>query len=59
MITVNGNEADIEVDGKEVYVEGYWLAEFACVKDATTFVQQIEIVGRDYKVVNTNKLEIV
>jgi hypothetical protein len=58
MITVNGEEAEIEVDGKEVYVGGYWLAEFACPSDATTFVDKVNEEGRAYNVINTNKLEI-
>ena len=65
MITVDGKEAEVEVtqlmiEGArvDVYVGGYWLADFACFKDATTFVHTIEVEGRDYETFATNKLRV-
>ena len=61
MITINGKEAEIDIEdfsGRvNVHLGGHWLAEFICKKDATTFVQQIEVEGRKYETFNsTNKL---
>ena len=64
MVTVNGKEADIEITNSasrkvsEIYINGYWLAEFSCPEDATTFVRTIKVEGRDYETFATNKLRV-
>lgn len=58
-VTVNGKIVDVDIhESLNVYAGGYWLAYFSCLQDATTFIRQIEMEGRQYETYANNKLRI-